>query len=169
MVYIDYITPNDEDTVSVCDSDSIQNAINKAVSCGCRKVVIPHFNKRSGNFEWIIEKTVVLPDDIYLILDNCHLTLADGVFCNMFVNENCYTEKGKTVQGTNRGIVIEGNGKAILDGGNYNGYSELSYDRENGPAITNNCTLMFRNVDGFTISGLHFRNQRYWAMNFVFC
>ena len=147
MEYRDYITPNDSDVTALSDNESIQNAINKAIRCGCNKVVVPRYNKRSDSFEWIIEKTVLLPSNINLVLDNCCLRLADDVFCNMFTNQNCHSPKGKTASGTEKNIVIEGKGNAVLDGGKYNGFSELTYDRENGPHITNNCTMMFLNVD----------------------
>lgn len=169
MLYRDYVTPNDDGVVCEKDSDSIQLAISRAVEYGCNKVVIPRFNARSKSNRWIIDKTILLPDGIYLILDNCYMVLADDIICNMFTNENCHTDAGGTLSGTNRDIIIEGNGNVILDGGNYNGYSELTYDRENGPNIIHNCMLMFRNVDGFSVSGLKIKNQRYWAMNFVFC
>ena len=169
MQYLNHVTPNDEGIMSSSDSVSIQNAIDKAIENGINKVIIPRYNKRSESFEWIIDSTVLLPDNIYLVLDNCYMRLADDVFCNMFANKNCRTKIGATKEGTNRNITIEGMGKAILDGGKYNGMAEFTYDKENGPHITNNCTLLFSNVEGFVIKNLHFRNQRYWALDFVFC
>ncbi|MBO5743769.1 MAG: hypothetical protein J6R68_05755, partial [Clostridia bacterium] len=169
MNFIDYITPNDEGVMSSSDSVSIQNAIDKAAISGANKVIIPRHNKRSEGFEWIIDKTILLPDNICLVLDNCYMRLADDVFCNMLSNKNCRTEKGKTKEGTNYNIIIEGRGKATLDGGKYNGISELNYDKVNGPHITNNCTLFMTNVDGFSVRGVKFINQRYWAMTFLFC
>ncbi len=169
MNYRDYITPNDNDTIASNDSLSIQNAISKAKEIGCSKVIIPRFNKRTESFMWEIEKTILLPSDIYLILDNCHLRMADDTFCNMITNENCRTSLGKTPDGTQHNITIEGRGRAVLDGGKYNGLAEDNYNRENGPYPTNNCTLMMTNVQGFTIKNLHFYHQRYWAMNFMFC
>jgi hypothetical protein len=37
------------------------------------------------------------------------------------------------------------------------------------PHIYNNNTLLFSNVEGFEICNIKFVNQRYWAMNFIFC
>ncbi len=169
MQYREYIRPNDDGIMASDDSSSIQNAIDEAVKCGVDKVVIPRFNARAKSFEWIIESTVLLPDNIYLILDNCYMKLADDVFCNMFSNKNCRTKIGKTQDGTNCNITIEGRGNATLDGGKYNGISELNYDKVNGPHITNNCTVFMTNVDGFSVSGIRLINQRYWAMTFLFC
>ena len=169
MDYRDYITPNDNDTLALNDSLSIQNAISKAKEIGCNKVIIPRFNKRTESFLWEIEKTILLPSDIHLILDNCHLRMADNTFCNMLKNENCGTPKGNREEGTQHNIIIEGRGRAVLDGGNYNGLAEDNYNSETGPYPVDNCTLIMTNVKGFTVKNLHFRHQRYWAMNFMFC
>lgn len=169
MNYREWITPNDEEIMASCDSCSIQNAITKAKEIGCDKVVIPRYNQRTASFIWVIEKTIKLPSDITLILDNCHLLMADNTFCNMITNENCRTELGKTPDGRQKNIIIEGRGRAVLDGGKYNGLAEDNDNKETGPYPTDNCTLMMTNVQGFTVKNLHFRHQRYWAMNFLFC
>ena len=38
--------------------------------------------------EWEIESAVRIPEDFTLILDNCHLKMADNTFDNMFINEH---------------------------------------------------------------------------------
>ena len=169
MNYRDFVTPNDEDVIALTDSESIQNAVNTAKIIGCDKVVIPKFNKRTESFVWEIEKTIKLPSDITLVLDNCYLKMADDTICNMITNENCRTPLGNKQEGTQKNIVIEGRGRAVLDGGKYNGLHEENYKDFGGPVPMDNCTLMFANVDGFKITGLHITNQRYWGMNFVFC
>lgn len=121
----------------------------------------------SGNFE--IDEAIRLPSNFTLILENAHLQMAEGVYSNMFVNEHHGTELGKTVSGTDRNINIIGRGEAILDGGKYNGLSEKN-SRQNGlPPIWKNNLLLFANVDGFKISGISCINQRWWALNFVYC
>lgn len=142
-------------------AEYIQQLINSAKADGTNKAVI------TGNYE--IEKTVLIPSDFYLLLENCHLRMADNTFCNMFTNENCRTEKGRTIDGTDRNITIEGKGRVILDGGEYNGLCEQNHSKDGRPHISVNNMLLFTNVDGFKISGLHIRNQRWWAMNFIFC
>jgi len=139
----------------------IQNQIDAARKDGSMKVCI------SGNYE--IEKTVLIPSGFYLVLENCHLRLADNTFCNIFTNENCRTEIGRTKAGTDRNITVEGRGTAILDGGNYNGLGERNSGKDGRPHISVNNTLLFANVDRFKISGLSFCNQRWWAMNFLYC
>ena len=119
--------------------------------------------------DWNIDEAIRLPSNFTLILDNCHLRMADGCYCNMFVNANHDTDLGRTVAGTDRNITILGRGRAILDGGTYNGLSEKT-QRQNGlPPIWKNNLLLFTNVDGFKVSGLSCRNQRWWALNFVYC
>jgi hypothetical protein len=121
----------------------------------------------SGNFE--IAEAIRLPSNFTLILEDAHLRMADGVYSNMFVNENHETELGKTIAGTDRNINIIGRGKSILDGGKYNGLSEKNHSRDGLPHIRKNNLLFFTNVDGFKISGISCRNQRWWALNFVYC
>ena len=121
----------------------------------------------SGNFE--IAEAVRLPSNFTLILEDAHLRMADGVYSNMFVNENHETELGKTIAGTDRNINIIGRGKAILDGGKYNGLSERNALTGNYPAIWKNNLVLFTNVSGFKISGIACHNQRWWALDFLYC
>ena len=118
---------------------------------------------------WIIEAAVRIPSNFTLILDNCHLRMADGCFSNLFVNEHHDTEAGRTPAGTDRNISIIGRGEAILDGGEYNGLSEKTQLQNGLPPIWKNNLVLFTNVDGFKISGISCRNQRWWALNFIYC
>ena len=139
----------------------IQQQINDTIAAGRHQLTV------SGDFE--IEKTISLPSDFTLVLDDCYLRMADNTFCNMFNNEHFGTAEGKTLAGTDRNICIEGRGRAILDGGTYNGLSERNSLKDGRPHISVNNLLLFTNVDGFRISGLHVRNQRWWALNFIYC
>lgn len=139
----------------------ITNLIKKALSEGKRQVKI------SG--DWLIEKTVLIPSDFTLILEDCHLRMASNTLCNMFTNENCRTEKGRTLAGTDKNIKIIGIGRAILDGGEYNGLSEKNSRVDGRPHICVNNLILFTNVDGFEVKDIHLRNQRWWAMNFIYC
>ena len=158
---------------------ALQEMIDLAVRNGTRQVIV------TGDYT--IEKTVFLPSDFTLILENAHLTMADDTFCNMFRNEHspryadweyadCDAAEarhaediGRTEAGTDRNIRILGRGKAILDGGNYNGLCEGNSTKEGRPHISVNNLLLFTNVDGFTVEGLQMRNQRWWALNFIYC
>ena len=119
--------------------------------------------------DWEIDREIRLPSHFTLILDNCHLRMADDCFSNMFVNCNHDTEIGKTTLGTDTNISIIGRGEAILDGGKYNGLSERNHLTNGMPPIWKNNLVLFTNVDGFKISGISCRNQRWWALNFIYC
>lgn len=139
----------------------IQDMIDNAVDTGKKQVTV------TGNY--LIEKTILVPSDFTLTLEDCHLKLADGTFCNMITNKNTYTDLGRTLEGTQRNIVIEGKGTAILDGGTYNGLSELTSLKDGNPHISVNNTLLFTNVDNFVVRNLHVCNQRWWGLNFIYC
>ncbi len=119
--------------------------------------------------DWTIEETILLPSDFTVILENCHLTMAPDTFCNMFRNANTVTEVGKTAAGEDRNIRILGRGKAILDGGEYNGLCEGNSGKDGRPHISANNLVLFSNVEGFVLENLQCRNQRWWALNFIAC
>ena len=141
-------------------AEHIDALIHAAVADGSREAVVHGC--------WSIDRAVRIPSDFTLILDGCHLCLADGVYTNLFVNEHHDTEIGRTTAGTDRNIRILGRGEAILDGGNYNGLSERTHNKDGMPPIWKNNLVLFTNVDGFEISGLRCRNQRWWALCFVY-
>ena len=139
----------------------ISEKIAQAVLNGTRTATI------EGSHE--IDHAVLLPSDFTLVLKNCHLRMADGSFSNMFVNESHGTELGKTEAGTDKNIKIVGEGMAILDGGKYNGLSERNHLKNGMPPIWKNNLVLFTNVNGFKISGISCKNQRWWALNFIYC
>ena len=142
-------------------AESITAMIRDAISSGAREVVI------TGN--WEITGPVRIPSNFTLNLINCHLRLADGVYSNIFVNEHHDTPEGNTPEGRDRNIRIIGLGEVILDGGNYNGLSEKTQKKDGLPPIWKNNLILFTNVDGFCISNIQCHNQRWWAMNFIYC
>ena len=127
------------------DAEQIQNAIAEAKSNGTNRVVISRHNDRTGADIWNIDRTVFLPDDIELLIDNAHLRLADGAFCNMFSNENITKDISHTTAGEQKNITLRGIGNAILDGGTYNGLSEKNSLQDGRPHISVNTTLLFFN------------------------
>ena len=156
---------NINDKIYEYDSKTIQEAIKRACKNKENKVVIPRINPRTGQPLWEITETIYLPSDFCLILDNCHLRMADGVFCNMFCNENAYTEKCEE----QKNISITGIGNALLDGGIPNGLTEKTSNKDGFPHILNNTMIFFRNVSGFEVKNLHMKEQRWWGMTFTFC
>ena len=148
-------------TFSAEGSAYITSVISEAIANESHTAII------TGN--WIIDTAVRIPSDFTLILENCHLKMANSSFSNMFVNQNHDTDTGRTIAGTDRNISIIGRGKAILDGGEYNGLSEKTHLSNGLPPIWKNNLILFTNVDGFRVSGIHCRNQRWWALCFIFC
>ena len=142
-------------------SKIIQDLIDTAVVNGSRKAII------YGN--WEIDKAIRIPSDFELVLDGCHLIMADNVYDNMFVNYNHLTEFGLTKEGYDKNIKVIGINHPILDGGNYNYLSERTHSKDGLPHVSKNITLYFNNVEGFEVTGLHFHNFRYWALDFEFC
>ncbi len=174
-------TPNDYKHLST-DAEMIQAAVDEAAKCG-GKVVIPSFNERTGKCIWELDRSIVLYDGSYVVIDNAHLRLMDDTYCHFF--ENAAAVDGKKwwkKEGRNREITLVGKGIALLDGGNHNGIFEhmfTIYD-ENGNFVERreykgyknafiNIGLSFNNAEHLSISGLRFVNQRYWAMCFQFC
>lgn len=139
----------------------IQELINEGVRNGTRTATV------TG--AWEIESAVLIPSDFTIILENCHLRMADDTFDNMFRNENCGDVIARKSGGENKNITIKGVGEAILDGGNYNGLSERNAGKDGRPPMYVNNLLLFVNVDGFEIRDIHCRNQRWWALCFIYC
>lgn len=166
-----YITPNDVGIRAENDWQSIMNAIAAATAVNSenRVVRIPRLNARTGEPLWVLEKTILLPSDITILLDGCHLRLADGVMCNLFRNENAYLPIGKTSEGEQTGIHIIGQGNAVLDGGNHNGLTEVTMRQPGMPHVRNNNLILLINVSHYSLKGFRCIRMRYWAINQIFC
>ena len=80
------VTPNLSQLMGDSDSESIQNAIDYAVRIGVNSVTIPRINRRTGKPLWVIDRAVILPSEMEIVLDNCCLRQADGCFDNIFRN-----------------------------------------------------------------------------------
>lgn len=163
---VEFYTPNNFS--GRCDSERIQMAIDTAVKNNICKVVIPQYNNVSDSNRWIIDRTIVLPSDITIILDNAYLIMAEGVMCRMFENSNAQLPIGKTLEGEQKNINIIGIGKAVLDGGIHNGLTERNSGKDGMPNIHNNVTVYLHNVRDFRIENLTVRNQRWWGLEMIF-
>lgn len=161
-------TPNDADLIGKNDSESIQNAVNKAAELGVNKVTIPRYNKRSDSMQWIITESIKLPSYMIVVLDNCHLTLAKGSYCNIFTNSECYTQEGATLEGEQEGIQLIGEGNVIFDGGEHNGLFDRNQHKYGLPSIWNNAFILFHNVKDFVIENIHFAHLRWNAIALLY-
>ena len=153
------------------DSETIQNAIDYAEKTGLGEVIIPRYNSRTEEMSWVIPKTILLPSDITIILDNCHIRQADDVQENIFRNREAWTEKGNTLEGEQHNIRIIGIGHAVMDGGTPNGLCEQLH-RENPdkyPHMSVNLMIFLHNVRNFEVKNIQFIQTRWWAMAFMFC
>lgn len=161
-----YMDPNS--FAAETDSGMIQMAVDEAARTGCNMVVIPALNKRTGVSLWEISETIELPSHMYIEINNAHLRMKDGVFCQMFRNSNAFEQLGRTEAGLQEDIIIQGVGRAVLDGGKHNGLREKTSGKDGMPHVVNNLTIYLHNVRNFKIDGLTIRDQRWWAICFSY-
>ena len=166
-----YITPNDYCGCAESDSHAIQMAVDAAAaSDGCSHVVrIPRRCQRTGLDVWNIDRTILLPSDITVLLDDCRLRLADGVYQNIFRNKNVYTPGSCTQEGEQHAIRILGIGNAILDGGEPNDLNESNYGTNGLPDIRFNNLILLHNVRDYELRDFSCVNMRWWAINQIYC
>lgn len=149
------------------DSRRIQLAVDEAKRTGKNVVIIPRLTPEGKEF-WEIDKTILLPSDITLVLDNCCLRMADGVICQMLRNSLAHTPEGTKKENVQRNIHIIGKGNAVLCGGNDNGLSEHTSGKNGFPHVRENLTIYFHNVENFSVEGITVKDQRWWAMAFMY-
>ena len=104
-----YINPNQ---FKGSDIDRIQKAIDFAAHT-MHKMVIPGINSNGTN-SWIIDRAILLPPNMTIILDNCTIQLSDQCRDNMFRSENVGIGIEHPVR--IRNINIVGIGNVILKG-----------------------------------------------------
>ncbi|MBE6702994.1 MAG: hypothetical protein E7585_06250 [Ruminococcaceae bacterium] len=152
------------------DAATIQAAVDFAAESGEGRVIIPHLTA-DGRRIWSIDKCILLPSDMTVILRDCHLRMADGVRENMFRNQNAWTPLGNTLAGEQHDIRLIGEGNALLDGGEPNGLCEQLHreDPQRYPVMYVNLTVFLHNVRHFEVRNIRFTECRYWAVCFMFC
>ena len=150
------------------DSEKIRAAVLEAERLGLGMTVISR-KKDAPEEPWSITEPISLPSDFTLVIDNCTLRMADGTFCNMITNRNCRRPAGRTMEGRQRNIRVEGRGNACISGGAYNGLGERNSGKNGMPDIWENNLILFTNVEGVTVQNLRIENQRWWALNFIHC
>lgn len=151
------------------DSDMLQNAIDTAEASGRGSVIIPEINPRTQKSGYELDRAILMPSDMTLYLDNCYITIADGVCDNMIRNKNMYTEGYGTIEKEQKNIAVIGIGHAVLDADGHNDVFEWSSMKDGRKHIAYNNILIFHNVDGFEVKNIELRNQRWWGLNFIFC
>lgn len=137
----------------------LQKQIEEAVKNGQNQTVI------TGDYE--IEKAIVLPQNFTVILEDAYLRLKDDSFCNIFINRSS-VQPTRTLAERDYNIHILGKGRAILDGGKFNGLTERNA-KEKGYLMYVNNLILLTNLENFSIKGIKLINQRWWAINLMYC
>ena len=164
----DYISPNTAELLGRDDSETIQNAVEKACKEGLRKIVIPRYNMRADSTEWRIARCILLPSDFTVILDNCYMVQETGAFENIFANSYAFDETKRDIKYEQKNISIIGVGNVVLDGGKHNRLREKTTRKFGLPTIWLNDIMFWLNVNGLRIENINIQHQRYWAINHVF-
>lgn len=162
------ITPNDAETMRRTDSESIQAAVDLASQTGVNSVTIPRLNLRTGEPIWNLDRAVILPSDMEIVLDNCHLRQADGSFDNLFRNFASPDSGEFTAQTRTHNVILRGIGNAVLDGGVHNGLTQKTMLKDGLPHVSRNNLILLCNVRDFLLEGFELRNARYWAVNLLY-
>lgn len=173
------ITPND---FKGSDTERIQAAIQSAVKT-TKKVVIPIQNA-NGTTIWMIDRAILLPSNITVILDNCTLQLSDKSRDNMFRSDNVGPGISNPIW--NHDISIIGIGEVVLNGADNprstgdayrtltlsNEKGRVSYGSDAGKEGTKqkgdwrNNMIQIAYVDGFKLRNLSIKNSHAWAISF---
>ena len=92
-----------------CDSEIIEAALGNLDADGTLVISA----KEDGN-PWLLDRAILLPGDVTVILRNCKLKLSDRCRDNFFRSANC----GLGIEGVKplRNIRIRGEGKVVLEG-----------------------------------------------------
>ncbi len=178
-------TPND---FTGSDTERIQAAIDAAKGTS-GKVIIPADNANGKNL-WEIDRAILLPSDMTVILDNCTLRLSDNSRDNLFRSDN--VGEGIRQPTWNRNIRIIGVGEVRLQGAlnprstgdsfrqltldteqaKKDGNWRISYGSDAGKADRKqtgdwrNILILMGYVDGFTLTNVSIENTHSWAVSF---
>lgn len=170
------------------DSDRIDAAIREARKTS-GVVVIPALNA-NGSGIWKIDRTILLPSDITVMLDNCTIQLSDSCRDNMFRSDNVGI--GMTSPVWNKNIHIIGIGEVYLKGAENpratgDGARQLTLDPETEIKKGNwrvsygsdaakpsqkqtgdwrNIMILIAKVDNFSLKNVRIRNSHAWAVSF---
>lgn len=175
-----YISPNQ---FKGSDIDRIQQAIDFAAQT-VHKMVIPGINSNGTN-SWKIDRAILLPPDMTIILDNCTIQLSDQCRDNMFRSENVGVGIEHPVR--IRNINIVGIGNVILKGAanpraTGDGYRVLVPDKEPKGRKSygsdankagekqrgdwRNNLIQIAMVDSFVLRNVTIENSHAWAISF---
>ena len=179
------ISPND---FSGSDIQRIQQAVDSASKTGYL-AVIPRYNANGTNI-WKIDRPILLPSNITVLLKNCTIQLSDSCRDNMFRSNNVGI--GTTVTTWNHSIKILGIGDVVLKGADNpratgDGAKTLSLDPLNEKKWAfsygsdagrpdrkqtgdwRNIMILMAYVKDFKINNVTIKKSHAWAMSFERC
>jgi len=150
------------------DSKVIQQLIDDAAKAGESEVMIPSYNPRNGSNLWEISKTIEVPSNMTLYINNCRLMLADYYIGNLIANENSRKANLK-LKDEDTNIHIIGVADARLLGGKPNGFtSDVTEGSGISGGMMSNILLLMHNVNGFSIENLRCEEARFWAVAMLY-
>ena len=175
-----YISPNQ---FVGSDIDRIQKAIDFAAQ-SMHKMVIPGINSNGTN-SWKIDRAILLPPNMTVILDNCTIQLSDQCRDNMFRSENVGVGMEHPVR--IRNINIVGIGNVILKGAanpratgdayrvlvtdkepkgrkSYGSDANKAGEKQRGDWRNN--LIQIAMVDSFGLRNVTIENSHAWAISF---
>lgn len=173
------ITPND---FKGSDSQRIQAAIDAAKGT-TNKVVIPKRNNHGTN-HWKIDRAILLPGNMTVILDNCIIQLSDDCRDNMFRSDNVGV--GIVKPAWTHHISLVGIGEVLLKGADNprstgDAYRTLTQTPDKGRVSYGtdagkegvrqkgdwrNNLIQMAYVDGFVMKNIKIENSHAWAISF---
>ncbi|MDA3926155.1 MAG: hypothetical protein PF904_15775 [Kiritimatiellae bacterium] len=148
------ISPND--VAGSTDSDRIEAAIAAAVTSGENEVVIPENNQRTGQDIWLIDRAILLPSNLRLVLDDCLVRLSPGTQDNIIRNTG--TMEIPMVANTN--ITIVGQGNAVLSGG-----TEVHFDPPGDKSGWRTIGILLYNTQNFDLKSFTMEETQAWAIS----
>ncbi|HQQ90728.1 MAG TPA: glycosyl hydrolase family 28 protein [Kiritimatiellia bacterium] len=148
------VTPNE--MPGATDSDRIEAAITAALSSGENEVVIPQVNTRTGASVWLIDRAILLPSNLRLVLDHCLVRLAPGTQDNIM--RNIGTESIPMVGNTN--IMVTGIGNAVLSGG-----IAAHFDPPGDKSGWRTIGILLYNTRDFVLTGFTMEETQSWAIS----
>ncbi|MBN2450394.1 MAG: hypothetical protein JXR77_08390 [Lentisphaeria bacterium] len=173
------LTPND---FAGTDSERIHQAVTAGAAQGLR-VVIPRRNRSADGDRdvWLLDTAILLPQDTFLVLDNCRLKLSDRCRDNLIRSANCGL--GITDIRPLRNIRIVGVGRVVLEGADHpraTGDSAKTLGQRTfgtdagvpGQSQTGdwrNIGILLAYVEEFRLENLHLRDSHAWAISLERC
>jgi hypothetical protein len=148
------VTPND--VTGNSDSDRIEAAIAQAAATGANEVVIPRLNARTGSEIWLIDRAILLPSNMRLVLDDSLVRLAPGTRDNIIRNAGT----AETPMSGNTNILVIGRGDAVLSGG-----TEAHFDPPGDKSGWRTIGVLLYNTRHFALTGFTMHETQSWAIS----